>query len=394
MPSQESHNGQPEDDSVESPRVPEADVPGYRVHGMSRQFSKRLDPHQSQEQTDEPAPFSDNTDPTGKEASPPRHTETQAESSVERSTVFGTLKKAVVYPRQKWKDLPMGFRIARKLGYLFTQGLDERNNKAILQRALEQHAAFLDVLEREGVELVENKGKKGQPFSRIYTADLGAVVDDELLFAQLHGKRREEAPMQEALNERLPNAKKYGVITGRESQEMYLRSSDPDFHPSLEGGDIIYNNNHVFVGLGVQSNEETISSFARGMEVRGKVVHVIRHRNLAHLDCAMTILPSGECVVGEEAVEEEGMQKLREFFGEKLIVCDRKAPSGGYEWKKYLSMNIVFLNPRKAIIPKGAGEIRDLLHSRGIETIELENDALVKFGGSFRCLLMDLVREG
>lgn len=63
------------------------------------------------------------------------------------------------------------------------------------------------------------------------------------------------------------------------------------------------------------------------------------------------------------------------------------------EQETVVPVNMITIAPRQVVMPAGAPETRRLLEQRGVDTIEVPYDEVIKYGGGIRCTTMQLIRD-
>lgn len=292
----------------------------------------------------------------------PSHAQEQRESPpppLSRENTFGPLQHVAVHPPSSWEELPLFYRTMTRIF--------EGEKVEYMKRACAQHRQFVEVLQREvpQVSFTEPIGK--QPIAELFTCDLGAVIDDAFFQANFHcaDRRVEEGRALRTLRTVMPQEQVHAT---------------PTF---LEGGDILPFGDILFVGVSHRGTEEETAQALQEYFGTRKTCIELRH-TMAHLDCAMCVTPTGHILVMEKGLTPDAIDTLEERFPGRVI---RLAGEQGS-----LPLNVLYLSPTKAITAVAAKECNQKLHALGVETIELENDALAAFGGSFRCLALDLRR--
>jgi N-dimethylarginine dimethylaminohydrolase len=74
-------------------------------------------------------------------------------------------------------------------------------------------------------------------------------------------------------------------------------------------------------------------------------------------------------------------------IGYELIEAPRE------EQETVVPANLITIAPRQVVMPAGAPETRRRLEQRGVETIEVPYDEVIRYGGGIRCTTMQLIRD-
>ncbi len=230
-------------------------------------------------------------------------------------------------------------------------------------KLLEQQDRFHELLERYGVRLHLLRHSDDHPW-QMYTRDIGFVIGSKLYFSALR-ELPDRVGEIDAVRECLADLDDQDVIEIKSGR--------------IEGGDVLVDEDVVYVGLGTRTAPEAAAELAQYAEVRTLYLGP----NVMHLDTRMTILPERNLLICPSAFQPEDLDMLRRRFS-VIEVTDAEALAMG--------TNVFVIDPETVVVHAEFGRISRAIEDRGLKVEPLnfsEPNALL---GSFRCATMPLAR--
>lgn len=239
------------------------------------------------------------------------------------------------------------------------QRLEEPDEGIDLLKARKQHAEYVSMLKKLGLQVTEMETDENCP-DCVFVEDTAVCLDNTALLAAMgHQSRRPESSRMKETLEGLG----FNVI------EM----QDP---ARLDGGDVLFTGKEFFVGLSTRSNKESVEALAKAFpEYPVNSIKVVEH---LHLKSMMTMAGPGVIVVGASKVATDAWNELEskaKFKYQKIVVPEDHAANC-----LYLNGTIVHLAPHE--IPESISVYRELPGPK----IELENAELHKADGCLTCI--------
>ncbi|MCF7830731.1 hypothetical protein K9M41_01910 [Candidatus Gracilibacteria bacterium] len=242
------------------------------------------------------------------------------------------------------------------------------------EKAIAEFTALGKILKERGVE-VFRPDILDTP-EQLNTRDIGFVIQDTFFVSHMKvDTRQDEIVAIERFIKKFPKVVRVpeGVM--------------------IEGGDIVVDKGHVFIGVGVRTNEEGMKWLKNYLEENGfaeefKIVPVFIKKlvigEILHLDCAF--MPVGEdlALIYLPAFAEGVPAEIIDNY--RLIEVTE-------EEQRNLGTNVLSLDKCTVISRPESVRINGLLEKEGIKVIPLSFNENPKTGGSFRCATLPLVRK-
>ena len=274
--------------------------------------------------------------------------------------------------------------IVRFPGANYTDGLT-RGDLGVpdYARALRQHAAYCEALERCGLKLTRLEADERYPDST-FVEDTAVLVQKP---AREQGLARLDLLEQD---QALPNGRASAIVciltrpgaasrAGEvESIKDVLSQSCPRMHSiqepgTLDGGDICEAGNHFFIGISERTNEAGAQQLAELLASNGynsSFVDIRDVPNILHLKSGVAYLGDNQLVVTDALAE------CQEFRGYDLV---RVSKDEDY------AANCVRVNDN-VLIAAGYPRFARTLANLGYKTIALEMSEFQKLDGGLSCL--------
>ncbi|MGR3764248.1 dimethylarginine dimethylaminohydrolase family protein [Rossellomorea sp. NS-SX7] len=239
-----------------------------------------------------------------------------------------------------------------------------QNENIDVEKALSQHARFLQVLKSNGIETHLLTPNDAFP-EQVFTRDIGFTVGETLFISDM------KMPVRQGEEKTL---KKWLSSRG----QTYIDLVEDE----TEGGDVLVHGRTVFIGLSERTTPgavERIQSYLPDYDV----ISLPIHEDILHLDCIFNILSEKDALIYRKGLKEEDVARLASQFD--LIDVSR-------EEQFTMGVNVLSIGNKKVISLPINKEVNGKLRERGYDVIEVEFDEIIKSGGSFRCCTLPLLR--
>lgn len=215
--------------------------------------------------------------------------------------------------------------------------------------ALEQWHQYCDIL-RDFTEVIEVEATPEYPDS-IFVEDVVFTYDDLAVRTRVHESRRgEQDSVIDALAQR-----------GFEIVDL------PE-GATLEGGDVLKFDGHVWAGLSTRTNQAGVDGLASILEHKGVGVTATPVDHALHLKSCLTALPDGAFISHEDysppAKDFPGLRYVPEFLGTQVVLL------GGHS----------------ILMSESAPRTAELLRGEGFDVITTPLTEIEKMEGSATCL--------
>ncbi|WP_285766132.1 arginine deiminase family protein [Peribacillus sp. SI8-4] len=220
-------------------------------------------------------------------------------------------------------------------------------------KALEQHAAYVEALKKCGVDVT-------------------------------HLPANEEFPDSTFVEDTAVIAPEFAVITnpGDATRNKEIVEMEPvlkEFHKTihhihapgtLDGGDVLQVDDHFYIGISERTNEEGAQQLKKIVESEGYKGTIIPLKEFFHLKTGIAYLGDDLIVAAGEFIEHPDFAQYK-----KIIVSTEDE----------YSANCILVNDY-VIIPIGYDQTQSKLNEAGYKTIELEMSEFQKQDGGLSCL--------
>lgn len=164
----------------------------------------------------------------------------------------------------------------------------------------------------------------------------------------------------------------------------------PDHDVLLEGGDIIVDKGHIYVGLSQRTNEAGFKylkqHFSDSFEVVAIQCKSLKDgENVLHLDCTFNPVGENHALIYPDGIKEMP-KEIKELYHLIEISTEEQAE---------LATNVISINKNTVISRdhEKCHRVNSKMRDAGIEVIELAFNGAPATGGSFRCCTLPLVRS-
>ncbi|SHF94851.1 dimethylarginine dimethylaminohydrolase family protein [Ornithinibacillus halophilus] len=243
--------------------------------------------------------------------------------------------------------------------------LQYKHVKEHVELAVKQHREFVDTLNKYEIETIMLSPDKHYP-EQTYTRDIGFTLGPTIYIAEMaQGVRKgEEHILKYWLHE---NQISYYNLIGEH----------------IEGGDVIIDQDTIFIGLSSRTNEAAIEHLKQILTGQFHVKMIPFKDKFLHLDCVFNVLSPEVAIIYSEALSNEDIQFLSSRYD--LI----EVP---YEEQHALATNVLSIGSGKVLSLPMNETVNKQMRKKGFEIIEVDISEIVKSGGSFRCCTLPLVR--
>ncbi|MGX7593950.1 dimethylarginine dimethylaminohydrolase family protein [Planococcus plakortidis] len=230
--------------------------------------------------------------------------------------------------------------------------------------ALRQHGAFVKALATEGVDTAFLEASEDYP-EQVFTRDIGFTIGDTVFVSEMAAKVRqgEEQVLQNWLAE---NGVRFKHLPGHR----------------IEGGDVLVDQETVFVGISSRTSKEAIEELQRHMPAF-HVVPIHLNEKYLHLDCVFNILSPTEALIFPEALEQTAIEMLSDRYTLIPVEADEQFKLG---------TNVLSIGGRRVFSQPQNAKVNKQLREHGFRVIETDFSEIIKSGGAFRCCTMPVAR--
>lgn len=281
---------------------------------------------------------------------------------------YSPLKKVLVNTNPKmvttFTDLevnPIQKRVLEKM--------EERGGVKDLPGAAEAHANLLDVLSKNGVELVFSKVnpiKDGH--TPLFTRDIGVIIDNVVIPSQMrYDYRSVEVPQ---------------LVNKISEFNLYIPNEDY----KIEGGDVMFlEKNLLLIGIGPRTNEAGLNVLRNLFPEKEFVAFsTVREEEAFHIDTNLGILGNKHMVYLPDLVPQKIVTLLKNR-GYTFVEAEASEHDT-------CCTNILAIDDRKIIAPAENPITNRRIRESGVEVIEVSLKDILSFGGGPHCLTLPLVR--
>lgn len=234
-----------------------------------------------------------------------------------------------------------------------------------------QHAEFIRVLEKEGVEVVLASDLPPSFTKAVYTRDPLVTVPGGAIIGRLAPRMRRGEEQSVSAAVATAGMPILGTITGE---------------GLVEGGSFVkVRPDHAFFGTSVRCNPEGARQLRRFLEPFGiALTQVSLPGFLIHLDMCSVMLDDDLALVNPRLAPYDYMDALHRLGVETVDVHPEE------EW----ATNMLVLDRRRVILPAHLPRTAEILSRRyDVEVIPIEFRELLKNGGGLHCSTMELQRD-
>lgn len=231
--------------------------------------------------------------------------------------------------------------------------------------AIEQHQNFVQTLQNAGVEVIKLQPVKD--FSeQVFTRDIGFSIGEQLFISK----------MAKSIRQGEENI----LVNWMSTNQAPFRKLSSH---SIEGGDVIVDGQHIFIGLSNRTCTKSIQALQQELPTHD-IIPIPFNPKYLHLDCVFNILSPKDALIFPSALDSTTVNRLSNLY-DVIEVSESEQFSMGTNVLS-IGQNRVFSLPINA-------DVNHQMRQRGYEILEVDFTEIIKSGGSFRCCTMPLVRE-
>ena len=242
---------------------------------------------------------------------------------------------------------------------------------------------FNNILIDNGVTVIRPKPIKD--LNQIFTRDIAFVIDNILFEANTIDARAEE---KKGILDILNNEKGSNIKIPKGIK--------------IEGGDVIINNNFIFIGycnkkdenLKVSRTNKKAVDFIKEVFPNKDIIglELVKndndpHNNILHLDCTMQPVGKNDIIIYEGGFRNKSDYSfIKEIFKNNMIKVTSQDMFNGFP-------NIFSINNKKVVSDITFHKLNSILKEKGYTVVETMYREISKFGGLFRCSTLPLERK-
>lgn len=234
-----------------------------------------------------------------------------------------------------------------------------------IERALEQHDVLVRTLKENDVEVILLPYHKKYP-EQVFTRDIGFTLGQTIFVAEMATDVRfgEQNVLKQWLEDE--EISYYNLIGER-----------------IEGGDVMIDQNTIYVGLSDRTNEEAAAQLKR-LLVQYEVIPIDFKEKYLHLDCVFNVVSPEVALIYPNALT----QKDIDYFASRYELIEVSE-----EEQFQLGTNVLNIGNKRILSLPINENVNKQLRDRGFQVIEVDITEIIKSGGSFRCCTLPILRE-
>ena len=290
------------------------------------------------------------------------------------------LKKVVLGIANSFGEVPLpGDCIDPKTKHYLNNGEYPLENNCITE--IEN---FNNILIDNGVSVI--RPKPITDLNQIFTRDIAFVIDNIIFEANTIAARAEE---------------KNGILDILNKEKGSNKIQIPK-GIKIEGGDVIINNNFIFIGccnkkdenLKVSRTNKKAVDFIKEVFPNKDVIgfELVKndndpYNNILHLDCTMQPVGKNDIIIYEGGFRNKSDYSfINEIFRNNMIKVTSQDMFNGFP-------NIFSINNKKVVSDITFHKLNSILKERGYTVEKTMYREISKFGGLFRCSTLPLERK-
>lgn len=246
------------------------------------------------------------------------------------------------------------------------------------KRLTREFATFTDVLLDHGIEVLTPSYVGKFVYDQLTPRDIGVTIGEKFVLCNMqNSSRRYEA------------AGIFKHIVSMEGPEPTILLP-PEHDILLEGGDVIVDKEHIFVGLTRRTNQKGVDFLKNKFEPAFQVVSVpcrsfSEEERILHLDCVFNPVGAEHALIYSEGIK----------FIPEAITDNYQLTEVDKAEQKALSTNVLSIDESTVISRDHTScrRVNEAMRKAGLEVITLPFDGAPATGGSFRCCTLPLHRE-
>ena len=243
---------------------------------------------------------------------------------------------------------------------------------------------FNNILIDNGVSVI--RPKPITDLNQIFTRDIAFVIDNIIFEANTIDARAEE---------------KNGILDILNNEKGSNKIQIPK-GIKIEGGDVIINNNFIFIGycnkkdenLKVSRTNKKAVDFIKEVFPKKDIIglELVKndndpHNNILHLDCTMQPVGKNDIIIYKGGFRNKSDYSfINEIFKNNMIKVTSQDMFNGFP-------NIFSINNKKVVSDITFHKLNSILKEKGYTVEKTMYREISKFGGLFRCSTLPLERK-
>ncbi|MDI2589176.1 dimethylarginine dimethylaminohydrolase family protein [Psychrobacillus sp. NEAU-3TGS] len=279
----------------------------------------------------------------------------QTQAQIHCQNEYGTLQKVVLCEPQYMEIKEVINDVQKKY----------KHDNIDRSLAISQHQLFEQTLRNAGVEVIKLKPSKNHP-EQVFTRDIGFTLGNRFFISKMAN------PIREGEEE----------ILAQWMNEQGLSYMEFSNH-SIEGGDVIIDGNHVFIGISERTCMKAVEALQKILP-EFEIFPIPFNSKYLHLDCVFNILSSEDALIYPDALDPEIVDHLASMY--HLIEVSEKEQFS-------MGTNVLSIGQNRVFSLPINQDVNDELRKHGYKVVEVDFSEIIKSGGSFRCCSMPLLRH-
>lgn len=280
----------------------------------------------------------------------------------------GPLKKVIIGRTEGYREVEE-----------YVERVNDRQEKGLPSRKKlnSEFTAFSKILKDYKVEVLKPNHVGKFVYDQLTPRDIGVTIGDKFVICNMakSSRRYEVAGIFDH------------ILSMNGSEPVIL--IPPEYDMLLEGGDIIVDKGHIFVGLTRRTNQKGVDFLKRKFEPDFKVVSVPcksfgEKDTVLHLDCVFN--PVGE---KHALISSDNLKYIPDAIAENYQLLEVTKTE-----QQALATNVLSID-KKTVISRDhplCHRVNDMMRKTGLTLLTLPFDSAPATGGSFRCCTLPLYR--
>ncbi|MBS4216305.1 MULTISPECIES: dimethylarginine dimethylaminohydrolase family protein [Neobacillus] len=244
--------------------------------------------------------------------------------------------------------------IVKRPGTTYVNGLTTSDlGKPILEKAFEQHDAYIEALKKCGTEVTVLPSNDQFPDST-FVEDT-AVLTPEFAVISNPGAESRNGEIQDM----------EPAIKSFYDKIYYIKAPG-----TLDGGDILQAEDHFYIGISERTNQEGAEQLKQILESENYKATIVPLQKFFHLKTGIAYLGNQTIVAAGEFVDHPDFNSYK-----KIIVPQEEE----------YAANCIQVNDY-VIIPAGYPQTKQKIEEAGYQTIEVDTSEFRKLDGGLSCL--------
>jgi N-dimethylarginine dimethylaminohydrolase len=235
-----------------------------------------------------------------------------------------------------------------------------------IDRALEQHNELVSTLRNYDIDVILLPYHKKFP-EQVFTRDIGFTLGETIFVADMASdvRKGEDEVLKQWLEDE--GISYYNIIGDQ-----------------IEGGDVIIDQDKIYIGLSNRTNQEAINHLQELLNKQFEVITIDFQEKFLHLDCVFNVVSPDLALIYPKALKKEDIERFKSRY-ELIEVSD--------EEQFTLGTNVLGIGNNRIISLPVNKEVNEQLRKRNFEVIEVDITEIIKSGGSFRCCTLPILRS-